>query len=253
MTDPETAPGHFRAEGAPDPLACESESQRAWRPLPDESGCCDRLPPGTGTPTGSAYTTWLNGYRRERCAEVECPESTAWSRPERCETQVFCWRGRCRDACDGIPDESSLPIAEVSSREAVRRAREQVRGEPEPPSGERPRCAARPLEGLIVVGSFAHDRGCRFTGAFVGETLHQDRRAAARAFLETDDWAGAEPRERERMARTLARAVPFAMQNAATSRPRPGPTEACRSISRPCRPPACAASASLRPRRRTRW
>ncbi len=208
----EAQPVHFRAEGSPDPLACE-EGECSWRPLADAEGCCDRMPSGTGSPTTSAYTTWLGSWRRDHCADVECPSDPGWQAPERCMTQAFCWQGRCRDACAGIPDESSLPVAEISLREAKRRAREIVRGEPEEPSGERPRCADRPFDGVITIGSFAHDRGCRFTGVFVGETFHQDAREASRAFLASYDWANANEREREATARTLVRGILYAMRN----------------------------------------
>lgn len=211
---PESPPELFRAEGAPDPLACERDEQCRHTAIPTADGCCDQPPSGKGTPASTEYNRWLDEYRRDHCADVECPELTGWRQSERCAREIICAEGRCGDTCDGIPDESSLPMDQISFREARRRAIEATTGEPAERIGERQRCAARPLDGVIVLGSFAHDRGCRFSGAFVGETYHRERQAAAEAFLATYDWAAASEREREATAKGVGRHLLYAMLNA---------------------------------------
>jgi hypothetical protein len=212
--EPEEAPELFVAEGAPDPRACETDGDCRHTAYPTEDGCCDAPPMGSGAPASGDYDRWLEGYRRDHCADVECPELSGWRQSERCAREIICGRGRCQDTCDGIPDESALPFDEISFREAKRRAIEATTGEPAEPIGRRQRCASRPMDGVIVLGSFAHDRGCRFTGVFVGERYYRDRRAAAAAFLESYDWAAASERERESTAKDIARHLLFVMRNA---------------------------------------
>lgn len=206
-------PAVFLAEGAPDPLACDSDSACTWQSVPSEDGCCDSPTVGAGTLANSQYRTWLDSYRAAECAEVQCPEGAVRELLPPCERQRICWQSRCQTACDGVPDESALPFSEISFREAKRRELVESTGRPHPPVGESQRCAARPLEGVIVLGSFRHDFGCHFSGAFVGERYFSQRPEAAAAYLEGYGWEAATTRERESMARSLVRGVLYAMES----------------------------------------
>jgi hypothetical protein len=90
--------GFFMAEGAPPPRGCTSASDCKGDTIPDvDNPCCQN--PYTLEAHAWAYTTWLNAWRKDRCASVTCPPPPNPSQPPACAFEVSCVQGQCADAC----------------------------------------------------------------------------------------------------------------------------------------------------------
>jgi hypothetical protein len=63
-------------------------------------------------------------------------------------------------------------------------------------------CIERPvaLKGIVIVGTFAHDRGCRFDSAFVNGKRYIDEKDATKAGLKHLGWLKINKEERENLA-----------------------------------------------------
>ncbi|HEX8734205.1 MAG TPA: hypothetical protein VF721_02710 [Pyrinomonadaceae bacterium] len=90
---------------------------------------------------------------------------------------------------------------DLSTNEGVNAAREQIRGKK--PENMSKGCIKRPAElpEIILVGSFAYDRGCMLDGAFVKKYFlsRQDENLSKRA-LESLGWRKADSAKREEIA-----------------------------------------------------
>lgn len=93
------------------------------------------------------------------------------------------------------------PKFDLSTDEGVNAAREAVTGKRVDPRSTR--CIRRhaDLPGIVMVGGFASDYGCRLQGAFVGSRyLATDDKALSRSALEALGWQTANPQQREKLA-----------------------------------------------------
>jgi hypothetical protein len=100
--EPATLPpveGFFMAEGAPQPRACTAKPDCLGDTIPDlAQPCCND--PRSLEPYAWAYRTWVNGWRRDHCSEVECPPPPAPAMPPACAFEVDCVERRCVDSCE---------------------------------------------------------------------------------------------------------------------------------------------------------
>lgn len=73
-------------------------------------------------------------------------------------------------------------------------------------------CVHRPrgLDGVVVTGAFAYDRGCRMSGVFAENTWYGDPNAATGPLLEANGWRAADPSRRMVLARAVVDDVLFA-------------------------------------------
>jgi hypothetical protein len=101
-------------------------------------------------------------------------------------------------ACAGGQDFSRY---DLSTDEGVNQAREAMSGKK--PSNYGRGCIKRPAElpEIILVGTFAHDRGCMLEGAFVNKYYHSAREENfSRAALKSLGWQKNDSRKREESA-----------------------------------------------------
>lgn len=90
---------------------------------------------------------------------------------------------------------------DLSTNDGVNAAREAIAGKPLDDHSKR--CIQRDpgLPGIVVVGGFAFDYGCRLQGAFVGSRyLTADDEAFSRTALGTLGWKAADRSQREKLA-----------------------------------------------------
>ena len=84
---------------APDPLACEQDSDCVFAPVVTQDGCCVAMPL---TPQSRSWHSWVRQRRStEACERVRCeplPPPTV----RECSTQVHFSEGRCRDSCSVV-------------------------------------------------------------------------------------------------------------------------------------------------------
>jgi hypothetical protein len=97
---------------------------------------------------------------------------------------------------------------DLSTNEGVNAAREAISGKKL--SDRSKRCIRRDpsLPGIVIVGGFAFDRGCRIEGVFVKSTyVAADDKGLSRNALEALGWKTANQQQREALARAWSQRV----------------------------------------------
>ena len=90
--------GYYTAEGAPDPVACESDDQCVASGVLREDGCCWTYRDANLVPQSAAYREWTN-ERRSECDVEACGPPPVPTQPADCLFEVSCQQGRCENAC----------------------------------------------------------------------------------------------------------------------------------------------------------
>lgn len=90
---------------------------------------------------------------------------------------------------------------DLSTNEGVNAAREAVTGKPVDDRSKRCLRRDKSLSGIVMVGNFAYDYGCRLEGAFIGSRYLTARdKGLSKAALEELGWKAANQQQREALA-----------------------------------------------------
>jgi hypothetical protein len=90
--------GFFVAKGASSPRYCDVPDDCIGDTTPAEGGCCND--PTTLTAYSKGYRAWLENWREEHCADVDCPPPPAPAKPADCHFEMTCVDNQCGDRCD---------------------------------------------------------------------------------------------------------------------------------------------------------
>ena len=88
---------YYVEPGAPDPLACQTDSDCVADVVTKADGCCMVNNPYAQS---RAWRDWLLKHESsDSCAHVDCSTAMQMAPPPSCASQVSCSAGHCVDAC----------------------------------------------------------------------------------------------------------------------------------------------------------
>ena len=92
---------------------------------------------------------------------------------------------------------------DLSTNDGVNAAREAISGKKVDDRSRNCIRRDRSLPGIVVVGGFAYDYGCRFQGVFINSKyVGSDDKSLSRSALEALGWEAASPQQREKLAQS---------------------------------------------------
>ncbi|MGZ8844186.1 MAG: hypothetical protein ACXW18_11025 [Pyrinomonadaceae bacterium] len=112
---------------------------------------------------------------------------------------LICLLGLMMCAC--ALQAQDLSKFDLSTNEGVNAAREAVNGKPVDDRSKRCLRRDKSLSGIVIVGNFAYDYGCRLEGAFIASRYLTARdKGLSKAALEELGWKAANQQQREALA-----------------------------------------------------